>query len=418
MANDSNDGKAKNAEASDKTAIDAQKKYEQKNATDKTHQSVKAKNKAQGKTLGFGVIWSIIVTIIALIAILLSGFMWYKNHNSVLQANNEKLVATTASNNEKVLMADVDALKKMQAETSKQVAAQLQTIQKLAQQNHELKSYIDAEVSGVNANQAENNQKLAQLSRTYLQPTTELSKQITLLHKQSALNNLSLGKTAWQLLKDKTATLYFLSSTKKSLEGMPNTTALTLELDRLALAINNAPDINNSLTAINALNGLVDALSLKAPMAEKSTAKVKSNAPEGYQSALANSWKEIKSLISVHQISDEDKVMNSYQARLKVQEILYQELTQLKEALILGESASFSTAKSSLNQLLVKYFQKDNQWENWQKTLSEVQFVDANQFATQFTQLTKAITQKNASSVSLQPKKVKVDASKEQGRVQ
>lgn len=194
MANDSNDGKAKNAEASDKTAIDAQKKYEQKNATDKTHQSVKAKNKAQGKTLGFGVIWSIIVTIIALIAILLSGFMWYKNHNSVLQANNEKLVATTASNNEKVLMADVDALKKMQAETSKQVAAQLQTIQKLAQQNHELKSYIDAEVSGVNANQAENNQKLAQLSRTYLQPTTELSKQITLLHKQSALNNLSLGK--------------------------------------------------------------------------------------------------------------------------------------------------------------------------------------------------------------------------------
>lgn len=199
---------------------------------------------------------------------------------------------------------------------------------------------------------------------------------------------------------------------------MPNTTALTLELDRLALAINNAPDINNSLTAINALNGLVDALSLKAPMAEKSTAKVKSNAPEGYQSALANSWKEIKSLISVHQISDEDKVMNSYQARLKVQEILYQELTQLKEALILGESASFSTAKSSLNQLLVKYFQKDNQWENWQKTLSEVQFVDANQFATQFTQLTKAITQKNASSVSLQPKKVKVDASKEQGRVQ
>ncbi|WP_116963621.1 hypothetical protein [Fastidiosibacter lacustris] len=264
-----------------------------------------------------------------------------KIDDSVVKALQNKL------NTQDMLMnKQQDALTVLQAQQTKQ------------------KSEIDNALKANDLNQVELAQKLSQLQQSYLLPTTELSKQIQLMRKQTLILNLAFAKQAWQVLGSTTQTLFFINQAKSILINIDQAGGWFPKLDAIATELQNSVSIEDNFIKISTLQALLLKLKSLPPIAldqtNKATAVVQSNAAdESWSKAIDVLWQQVKSLIQVQKLTNDNSVLLAQNAHFKILANLYELLLELKIALLNNDAPLLQTIKETLDKNILSYFADD-----------------------------------------------------------
>ncbi|WP_119343444.1 hypothetical protein [Facilibium subflavum] len=263
-------------------------------------------------------------------------------------------------------------LERLTQAQSNQIEGQLKTLNKLVKQNKSLKQYIDTQIAGVNANQAQNDQRLAQIQQNYLQPTQELTKQIQLMHKQTAISYLQLASVTWQFLHDKQKTLFFLDNAHAAIVKVKGAQSWLEHLSELQSIVQNSPDNASLLTTMQSLSEKLGSLQLKQPLKTKQSVE---DMPDGNTASalFKDSWQKMKSLVSIHKVTDEDIILTDQAMRLKVKGLVSLAFYQLKMAALNDLPEYFKQTKLQLEALITKYYAADHAQQKWLETIKGLQ---------------------------------------------
>ena len=358
--------------------------------------------------------------ILAMIAVVFTAVLYYQQRKDT-QKFEQKITELTQKNKVETFKGHVFkrllSLEKQQALQAKFNDAEQRTLQNLSAQNREMKPYIDAQIAGVNANQAQNNQRLMQLQQSYLQPSSVLMQELQQLYKTAAINNLTLARNAWQILGSKTKTGFFLDQAKSSVLRLNGGSRWLVDIKTLETTVMNASSVNENLTRLSDLNDKVAALKLKPPLHVNQSEHQEPRA----ETPLYYAWQQVKSLIRIHKISEADAVLATQSARLKVEDLLYQNLQSLRRAVLNENNQQFAKAKASLSQLVSIYFIPDQRQQNWLKQLKRLTLSADNSLTVQFNRLITAIFKaqtQNSSLATLHAQKPVTDAKRHKDKMQ
>lgn len=308
----------------------------------------------------------------SMIAIGAAGFSIYRLHNFVSTLpESENYVNNHAEVDD--LQQHIAQLEASVEKQSVQLNQYIKQLENLSTQEKSLKHYIDQQISGVNANQAEIRQRMVQFSQSYLEPSTILAQQIQLMVKHVVINNLQFAKNAWEILGNRSYALFFLNQANAALLKLDHSGPWLDKIYAIKIAIEHGQSLLDSLHQIAELSSKLNQLELLPPLStSKPQRAVKHEPHNNWQIALYESWEYIQSLISVHKISDVDRVLIDAHRRADVRAVVFLELSELRLSLINQLPENFERTQSNIELLIKNYFINDQAYQTWVDLLHKI----------------------------------------------
>ena len=357
--------------------------------------------KSSGRFRGYGVILAVVVIVaIGGLGASLFALKRQQTYNMNLQALLERQLPPT-SNNDQKLKPQLQQLQQGLMQTQSGLKEQKQNMTKLQQELDQKDSHLSAQVKAVNSTQAQTEQKISQIQNSYLQPSSQLVQQIQMMHKQAAVLNLQFAKDVWNILGAKAQTLYFLNQAQKALLQVDQAGIDISAINAIKTAVGNAPSLGDSLHKLLILQTDLRDLQLKKPLSDQTNSAKQAtesinNKPlvqssSDWQGMLKASWQELKDLVSVHQLSDAEKILNNQKSRIGIYVLLYLRLQQVQLALVNHSSHEFKQSKQQLLKDLQLYIENDQKSQKFKEQLQVLKLITDNQINERIDQVSKKI---------------------------
>jgi uncharacterized protein HemX len=365
-------------------------------------QNREKKESKRTKSSKSNVAWVPLAIIIGLIGSGLGGYSLYLNYES---SSNRLIKTKFATLDAKVAQANDSLMHLKVSEISL-----TQKVSELRDRDQQIKSAVNQMLGSYEGQLAVLQQAITQVKSTYLLPQSELRQQVELVNINAARIYLNMADQYIAITGDKKSGISLAEKSEQVLMilGEPaNESISKIRIAITALKASENDGLKDEVAKLGQLETLSVGLGLKLP-SDLHNKKVKSAAT--WQEGLGQSWDKMKSLITVSELDGTDSALLNSRVRSQIIMTLQFDVEQAKISILRGDQKMYQNSMDSANNLVIKYFQQNAQYNQWIKLASTINFPDTTKHVISLNAAIEAVDKLNKAYFNNQKDTVQIES--------